>query len=105
VLASTSYRHAYWTMAQMVTHHTVNGCMLRAGDLLGTGTLSGPTSGEEGGLIELTRGGKKPVRLGNGQERTFLDDGDAVIMRGWCEREGFARIGFGEVVGRVQGNP
>jgi len=100
VVARTSYRHAYWAMSQLVAHHTVNGCALRPGDLLGTGTLSGPGAGEEGALIEATSGGKKPVAL-DGETRTFLEDGDAVIMRGWCEREGFARIGLGEVVGCV----
>jgi fumarylacetoacetase len=100
VIARTSYQHAYWAMSQLVAHHTVNGCALRPGDLLGTGTLSGPNPGEEGALIEATSGGKKPIAL-DGETRTFLEDGDAVIMRGWCEREGFARIGLGEVVGRV----
>ncbi|HTP98050.1 MAG TPA: fumarylacetoacetase [Casimicrobiaceae bacterium] len=100
VVARTSYRHAYWAMSQLVTHHTVNGCELRPGDLLGTGTLSGPSVGEEGALIEATSGGKKPLTI-DGEARTFLEDGDAVILRGWCEREGFARIGLGEAVGRV----
>jgi fumarylacetoacetase len=102
VLALTSYRHAYWTFAQMLTHHTINGCMLRPGDVLATGTLSGPKVGEEGALLERTAGGKNPVQLRNGEVRAFLEDGDAVIIRGWCEREGFARIGFGETVGRVE---
>ena len=100
-VTSTSYKHAYWAMAQLVTHHTVNGCELRPGDLLGTGTLSGPTSGEEGALLEATAGGKKPIALPDGETRTFLEDGDAVVMRGWCEREGFVRIGLGDVIGRV----
>ena len=97
----TSYRHAYWTMAQMVTHHTVNGCNLQPGDLLGSGTLSGPTLDQAGALIELTQGGKNPLQLPNGEQRTFLEDGDAVVLRGWCEKEGFARIGFGECWGTV----
>jgi fumarylacetoacetase len=101
VVSSTSYKHAYWAMAQLVTHHAVNGCELRSGDLLATGTLSGPTPGEEGALLESTAGGKNPISLSNGESRTFLEDGDAVVIRGWCEREGFARIGLGEVVGRV----
>jgi fumarylacetoacetase len=100
-LCATSYRHAYWTMAQMVAHHTVNGCNLQPGDLLGTGTLSGPTATEAGALIELTAGGKQPVALANGERRPFLEDGDVVILRGWCEKPGAARIGFGEAVGRV----
>ena len=101
VVTSTSYKHAYWAMAQLVAHHTVNGCELRPGDLLGTGTLSGPTAGEEGALLESTEGGKKPILLPDGETRTFLEDGDAVAIRGWCEREGYVRIGLGQVVGRV----
>ena len=101
IVTSTSYKHAYWAMSQLVAHHTVNGCELRPGDLLGTGTLSGPTAGEEGALLEATAGGKEPIDLRGGETRTFLEDGDAVVMRGWCEREGFVRIGLGEVTGRV----
>ncbi len=97
----TSYRHAYWTVAQMVTHHTVNGCNLQPGDLFGSGTLSGPTLDQAGALIELTTGGKNPIALPNGEQRTWLEDGDSVVLRGWCEREGAARIGFGECVGTV----
>ncbi len=100
-LCETSYRHAYWTMAQMVTHHTVNGCNLQPGDLLGTGTLSGPTLDQAGALIELTEGGKKPITLPNGEQRTFLEDGDTVTFRGWCEAPGAVRIGFGECVGTI----
>jgi fumarylacetoacetase len=96
-LCATSYRHAYWTIAQMVAHHTVNGCNLQPGDLLGSGTLSGPTASEAGALIELTVGGKQPVPLPDGESRTFVEDGDTVVMRAWCERPGAARIGFGEV--------
>jgi fumarylacetoacetase len=95
-ITRTSYRHAYWTMAQLVAHHSVNGCDLQPGDLLGTGTLSGPTVSEAGALLELTEGGKKPLTLANGESRTFLLDGDAVILQGWCEKPGAARIGFGE---------
>ena len=101
-VSRTSYRHAYWNVAQMVAHHTVNGCNLQPGDLLGSGTLSGPTATEAGALIELTVGGKKPLSLPNGESRTFLEDGDSVIMRGWCEAPGAARIGFGEVRGQVR---
>ncbi len=100
-LCATSYRHAYWTIAQMVTHHTVNGCNLQPGDLFGSGTLSGPTPDQAGALIELTEGGKKAIALPNGEQRTFLEDGDAVILRGWCEAPGAARIGFGECSGLV----
>jgi fumarylacetoacetase len=100
-LSHTSFRHAYWTVAQMVAHHTVNGCGLRPGDLLGTGTQSGPRDDEAGSLLELTRGGKRPLQFGDGESRTFLEDGDAIIIRGWCECDGFARIGFGEVRGTL----
>lgn len=100
-ISATSYRHAYWTVAQMVTHHTVNGCNLQPGDLLGTGTLSGPTLDQAAALIELTLGGKQPVQLPNGEARTFLLDGDAVVLRGWCDKPGAARIGFGECWGAV----
>ena len=97
----TSYRHAYWTVAQMVTHHTVNGCNLQPGDLFGSGTLSGPTLDQAAALIELTTGGKHPINLPNGEQRTFLEDGDAVVLRGWCEKPGAVRIGFGECWGTV----
>ena len=100
-ICRTSYRHAYWTVAQMVTHHTVNGCNLQPGDLFGSGTLSGPTLDQAGALIELTAGGKNPMPLPNGETRTFLEDGDAVVLRGWCEKPGAARIGFGECRGTV----
>ncbi|PIG07880.1 fumarylacetoacetase [Comamonas sp. 26] len=96
-ITQTSYRHAYWTMAQLVAHHTVNGCDLQPGDLLGTGTLSGPTMDQAGALLEITEGGKNPLSLSNGETRTFLLDGDAVVFTGWCEKPGTARIGFGEV--------
>lgn len=100
-ICSTSYRHAYWTMAQMVAHHTVNGCNLQAGDLFGSGTLSGPTLDQAGALIELTQGGKQAIALPNGEQRTFLEDGDRVTLRGWCEAPGAARIGFGECTGTI----
>ena len=92
---------AYWTVAQLVTHHTVNGCRLESGDLFGSGTLSGPQPEQAGSLLELTVGGKQPLALSNGETRTFLQDGDSVILRAYCEREGFRRIGFGECRGTV----
>ncbi|MGA7816922.1 fumarylacetoacetase [Caballeronia sp.] len=92
---------AYWTAAQLLTHHTVNGCNLQSGDLLGSGTLSGPAAGEAGSLLELTKGGRESVTLANGEQRTFLEDGDTLILRGWCERPGAVRIGLGEVRGTV----
>ena len=100
-LARTNFRHSYWSIAQMVAHHTVNGCNLEPGDLLGTGTQSGPDPQEAGSLLELTAGGKHSIRLESGETRTFLEDGDRVILRGWCERPGYARIGFGEASATV----
>jgi fumarylacetoacetase len=92
---------AYWTIAQLVAHHTVNGCGLQAGDLFGSGTLSGPHSEHAGSLLELTLGGKQPIRLSTGETRTFLQDGDTVVLRGYCARPGLQRIGFGECRGTV----
>jgi fumarylacetoacetase len=92
---------AYWTPAQLVAHHTVNGCNLQPGDLFGSGTLSGPTQDQSGSLLELTAGGKQPITLPDGEQRTFLEDGDTLIMRGYCERPGAVRIGLGEVSGTV----
>ena len=100
-LSSSSFRHAYWSIAQMVTHHAVGGCNLQPGDLLGTGTQSGPTRQEAAALIELSVGGREPVSLANGEQRSFLQDGDTVILKGWCEKPGAARIGFGESRGTV----
>ena len=101
-LSHSSFRDSYWTVAQLVAHHTINGCNLGAGDLLGSGTQSGPTPGEAGSLMELSEGGKRPLTLRSGETRTWLLDGDRVIFRGWCERPGFARIGLGEVSGSIQ---
>ena len=101
-VSRTSFRHQYWTVAQMVTQHTVGGCNLQPGDLLGTGTISGPTALEAGALVELSRGGQQSITLaGTGEQRTFLADGDTVILRGWCEAPGAARIGFGTCQGTV----
>jgi fumarylacetoacetase len=99
-LSSSNARHAYWSAAQMIAHHTVNGCNLRPGDLLGTGTLSGPGAQETGSMLEMTHGGRDPIRLPGGEYRAFLEDGDAITLHGWCEREG-ARLGFGACVGRI----
>ena len=104
-LSRTSFRHQYWTVAQMLTHHTMGGCNLHSGDLLGTGTISGPSPDQAGAIIELTRGGSLPLTLEGGsgtqEKRRFLEDGDSVIFRGWCEAPGAARIGFGECRGTV----
>ena len=101
LLSTSNYRDAYWTLAQLVAHHTVNGCNLRCGDLFGTGTLSGPLPEQGGSLLELSQGGKRALVLSHGETRTFLEDGDTVILRGYCQRAGFRRIGFGECRGTV----
>ena len=100
-LMRSNFRDSYWTLAQLVAHHTVTGCNLQAGDLLGSGTQSGPDAGQGGSMLELTLGGKQPLRLPNGETRGFLEDGDTVILRGRCERSGFRRIGFGACTGMV----
>ena len=92
---------AYWTAAQLVAHHTVNGCNLQPGDMFGSGTLSGTEPDQAGSLLELSLGGKQAISLPNGEKRTFLEDGDTLTLRGFCERDGAARIGLGEVTGTV----
>ncbi|MFO1268629.1 MAG: fumarylacetoacetase [Rubrivivax sp.] len=92
---------AYWTPAQLVAHHTSNGCNLRVGDLFGTGTLSGPGAGQGGSLLELSGGGKRPLELPGGETRTFLEDGDTLTLRAYCEAPGAARIGLGTVSGTI----
>ena len=100
-LSQSNYRDAYWTLAQMITHHAVNGCNLQAGDLLGSGTQSGEKPEQAGSLLELSAGGKNPLTLANGETRTFLQDGDSIILRAHCQRSGFRRIGFGDCQGQV----
>ena len=101
-LSATNFRHQYWTIGQMLAQHTVGGCNLLPGDLMGTGTISGPTPSEAGAIVELSRGGTQAVPLPtSGESRHFLEDGDTVILRGWCEKPGAARIGFGECRGEV----
>ncbi|MEG1038824.1 MAG: fumarylacetoacetase [Pseudomonas sp.] len=91
----------YWTVAQMVAHHSVNGCQLQPGDLFGSGTLSGAQPGQFGSLLEITQGGKEPVQLASGEVRKFLEDGDEIILRARCVRDGVASIGFGECRGKI----
>jgi fumarylacetoacetase len=100
-LSRGNFRSMYWTLVQMIAHHTSNGCNLRPGDLIGSGTVSGPDPDSRGCLLELTQGGKSPIALLNGETRAFLEDGDEVILRGWCEAPGFRRIGLGECRGIV----
>ena len=96
-----NWRHGYWSLAQMLTHHTEGGCNMHAGDLLGTGTQSGPTPGEEGCMLELSQSGKAPITLPNGETRSYLEDGDTVVLKAWAEVPGATRIGFGECRGTV----
>jgi fumarylacetoacetase len=96
-----NFRDMYWTMAQMLTHHTSNGCNLRPGDLIASGTVSGASEESRACLLELTRQGTDAVRLPGGESMDFLRAGDEVIFRGHCAKDGFARIGFGECTGLV----
>ncbi len=104
-LAASNARHLYWTVAQMVAHHASGGCDLRPGDLLGSGTISGPDFGSFGSLLEATSGGRHAVMLGGGERRHFLQDGDEVLLRAWASRRGFVPIGFGECRAVVQPAP
>ncbi|SPL70550.1 fumarylacetoacetase [Acinetobacter stercoris] len=100
IICQTNFRHMYWSMAQQLTHHTISGCNLQVGDLMGSGTISGPTPDSYGSLLELTWNTTKPLTLSNGQQRGFLEDGDTLTIKGYCEKEGL-RIGFGEVSGKI----
>jgi fumarylacetoacetase len=102
LLSRCTFRDSYWTAAQMVAHQTSNGCNLQPGDILGSGTISGPTPDGAGSLMELTQGGKSPIHLPGGETRTFIEDGDEIVQRGLCEREGAVTIGFGEAAGVVR---
>ncbi len=102
-LSASNTKDLYWTFAQMLSHHSSNGCNLRSGDLLASGTVSGATKDSQGCLIELTQRGAEAITFPTGEVRRFLEDGDEVILRGWCEREGFRRIGFGECRGVIVG--
>jgi fumarylacetoacetase len=101
LISRSNTKDLYWTVGQMLTHHASNGCNLRTGDLIASGTVSGREKDERGCLLERTWRGTEPIDLPNGETRRFLEDGDEVIMKGYCEREGFRRIGFGECRGRV----
>ena len=101
-LTRSDFRHSFWTAAQIVTHQASSGCNLRPGDLLGSGTISGPTPDSPGSMLELTQAGKAPIPLPSGETRVFLEDGDEVIQRSRCVREGYAAIGFGEAAGVVR---
>jgi len=99
-IARTNFRHMYWSMAQQLAHHTVAGCNTRVGDLMGSGTISGPTPDSFGSLLELTWNGKHPVELNGGDRRAFIEDGDELTLAGWCQGDGY-RVGFGTCVGKI----
>ena len=99
-VCASNFKYLYWDVRQQLAHHTVNGCNLRPGDLLASGTISGPAPGSYGSLLELTWRGKQPLALPGGQERRFLQDGDCVTMTGWCQGAGY-RVGLGAVTGKV----
>ncbi len=101
LLSRSNLKDLYWTIGQMLTHHASNGCNLQTGDLMATGTVSGKEDSERGCLLEMTKRGAEPVELPSGETRKFLEDGDEIIMKGFCEREGFRRIGFGECRGKI----
>ncbi len=99
-ISATNAKHLYWNICQQIAHHTINGCNLQTGDLLASGTISGPTPDSLGSMLELAWKGTRPIQLPNGETRTFLQDGDRITMTGWCQGPGY-RVGFGEVTGRV----
>ena len=100
VICKTNFKYMYWSMAQQLTHHTIAGCNLQVGDLMGSGTISGPTPDSYGSLLEITWNATKPLTLSNGEQRNFIQDGDTVIMKGYCEKDDL-RLGFGEVSGKI----
>jgi fumarylacetoacetase len=100
IITRTNFRHMYWTMAQQLAHHTVSGCNTRVGDLMGSGTISGPSADSFGSLLELTWNGKRPLELKEGGTRTFIEDGDELTLAGWCQGDGY-RVGFGTCIGAI----
>jgi len=99
-ICASNAKYVYWNVCQQLAHHTVNGCNLRTGDLLASGTISGPTPDSYGSMLELAWRGTKPLILPDGEKRSFLEDGDGIRMTGWCQGNGY-RVGFGEVTGRI----
>jgi fumarylacetoacetase len=101
LVSHSDFSQMYWTFGQMISHHTSGGCPIRVGDLIGSGTVSGPERRNRGCLLEITSRGREPLELPTGETRRFLEDGDEVLLRGWCERPGFRRVGFGECRGTI----
>ena len=99
-ISRSNMKYLYWSIVQQLAHHTVTGCNMRAGDLCGTGTISGPAEDSYGSMLELTWRGERPITLSNGETRKFLQDGDTVVMKGYCQGDGY-RVGFGEVMGKI----
>jgi fumarylacetoacetase len=100
VVCRSNFKYMYWNVNQQLAHHTVNGCNIQVGDLYASGTISGPSPGSFGSMLELSWNGQRPLHLANGVERKFIEDGDTVVMRGHCEKDG-VRIGFGECKGKI----
>ncbi len=100
VVCNSNFKYVYWTMAQQLAHHTINGCPVESGDMMSSGTISGATQDSFGSMVELTWKGEKPIKLNDGSERTFINDNDTVIMRGYCKNDN-VRIGFGESIGKI----
>ncbi|WP_445717872.1 fumarylacetoacetase [Flavobacterium sp.] len=100
VVSRSNFKYMYWSMAQQLAHHTINGCRVNSGDMMGSGTISGPTEDSFGSMLELTWGGQKPIKMNDGTERKFINDNDTVIVRGFCQKDNF-RIGFGEVSSKL----
>ena len=99
-ICRTNFKYMYWSSVQQLVHHASSGCAMDVGDLLGSGTISGPEKSQRGSLLEISWNGTEPVELASGIKRTFLEDGDSLVMRGWCQGDGY-RVGFGEVEGTI----
>ena len=99
-ICRTNFKYMYWSSVQQLVHHASSGCAMNVGDLLGSGTISGPEKDQRGSLLEISWNGTEPVELAGGVKRTFLEDGDSLVMRGWCQGDGY-RVGFGEVEGTI----
>ncbi|TXI68525.1 MAG: fumarylacetoacetase, partial [Flavobacterium sp.] len=100
VVSRSNFKYMYWSMAQQLAHHTINGCRVNSGDMMGSGTISGPTEDSFGSMLELSWGGQKPLKMNDGSERKFINDNDTVIIRGFCQKDNL-RIGFGEVSSKL----
>ncbi len=99
-ICHTNFKYMYWSSVQQLVHHASSGCAMNVGDLLGSGTVSGPEKHQRGSLLEISWNGSEPVELDGGVKRSFLEDGDSLVMRGWCQGDGY-RVGFGEVEGTI----